>query len=202
MKATLILALLVAATYGVTLDTQQSTCTLCEFVIGQVESLIQQNATEQEVLGFIEDACNVLPSPYNSLCVAEIQAEGPQIIQYIINQEPPQTVCTQLYLCQSEIREEHKEKVENLNTQSQSTTTTESSNSNCEFCNYIVGVVGSYLTASSTEEEIQNVLLTKVCVLDPSGECASFVRAYLPAVVAYARENVTPQKICAEIASC
>lgn len=44
---------------------QQSPCVICQMVVQMVESYIQQNATEQQILTKLESVCERLPSPYS-----------------------------------------------------------------------------------------------------------------------------------------
>jgi len=67
--------------------------------MSMLEGFITENSTETQILSFIESYCNILPSPYNQICIQGIADNGPYIIQQLINAENPTIVCQQLGLC-------------------------------------------------------------------------------------------------------
>lgn len=68
MKLFLVLALVVAFAWGAVLPQREAggqSCMLCEFVIQTAEGYLSSNASEQEIIKFLEQACGLVPAPYS-----------------------------------------------------------------------------------------------------------------------------------------
>eukprot|EP01126_Amoeba_proteus_P016716 TRINITY_DN1782_c0_g3_i2.p1 TRINITY_DN1782_c0_g3~~TRINITY_DN1782_c0_g3_i2.p1 ORF type:complete len:176 (+),score=34.04 TRINITY_DN1782_c0_g3_i2:57-584(+) len=126
------------------------TCTFCEYVIQIAETYIENNATEQEVIDLFSKACSVLPSPYNTLCQQEVDQWGPVIIQWIINKEDPQAICSQLHLCTV--------------TRLARRTVQQSS---CDICQLVVSYADNFLQSNGTEAGLEKALDSLCSLLPP-----------------------------------
>ncbi|KYQ89751.1 saposin B domain-containing protein [Tieghemostelium lacteum] len=75
-------------------------CTVCEFIFKEVETFVEQNQTESEIIAAVAQECNILVVPtFVQICQSIVDQYAPQIIQYVLNQETPQSACTLLGLC-------------------------------------------------------------------------------------------------------
>jgi saposin len=80
-------------------------CGVCELVIASVEQYMQQNATEAQIIAFLENVCNALPGGVGSICSAVVDQYVPLMIQWLVTNESPSVFCTQVGLCSSETTE-------------------------------------------------------------------------------------------------
>eukprot|EP01120_Amphizonella_sp_Union-15-10_P010759 TRINITY_DN441_c0_g2_i1.p1 TRINITY_DN441_c0_g2~~TRINITY_DN441_c0_g2_i1.p1 ORF type:complete len:268 (-),score=35.30 TRINITY_DN441_c0_g2_i1:52-855(-) len=74
-------------------------CTICQFIISWVEGEIGQNRTEAAIKDALDKVCSYLPSIYGSDCVILVNTYLNEIVQYLLNNEPPLTVCQQINEC-------------------------------------------------------------------------------------------------------
>jgi len=178
-------------------------CAPCQTGIGLLESFITENSTETQVLQFLEQFCNVLPAPYNQVCIQGIADNGPSIIQQIINAENPTIVCQQLGLCTFEgkvdlqkVRELMQLKMARQN-KIKSAGDTE-----CSICVFAVGQLENYISEDSTEEEIEQYLDQICSMLGPfESQCMQIVQnvpQYINTL--FATEN--PQLVCTQAGVC
>eukprot|EP01112_Ceratiomyxa_fruticulosa_P007711 TRINITY_DN1999_c0_g3_i2.p1 TRINITY_DN1999_c0_g3~~TRINITY_DN1999_c0_g3_i2.p1 ORF type:complete len:314 (+),score=59.79 TRINITY_DN1999_c0_g3_i2:183-1124(+) len=172
----------------VTVEGSGAECTLCEFVVGQVEGYVAQNRTEAQIISFLTSDCKILSKPsWVATCQNIVDDFAPTIIEYILNKENPQTICTQLTLCSS------SEKVEMVG------------DTACSLCTYIVNLVENYLQNNATETEILTKLEGDCTILGiPSwiNECKSLINVYGPDIVNYLIHNEDPTTVCAQLGLC
>jgi len=81
---------------------EQGGCPICEMVVTYVEQLVAQNNTIAEIIAKVEEVCNLLPAPGSSFCDTLAQQYVPQLVQWILNKENPQTFCTSIGFCTKE----------------------------------------------------------------------------------------------------
>lgn len=74
-------------------------CIMCNYVMEWSEHAITDNSTVEHIESFLDMICDKLPKTYGSLCNNLVEMYTPELIQYILNKETPQTVCDQLQLC-------------------------------------------------------------------------------------------------------
>uniref|UniRef100_A0A6B2LJ60 Saposin B-type domain-containing protein n=1 Tax=Arcella intermedia TaxID=1963864 RepID=A0A6B2LJ60_9EUKA len=160
----------------------QTDCVLCEYVIQTAEQLIVQNATEAQILAFLESACILLPSPYNETCYTAIETQGPQIIQWLVDKESPEVVCTQLALCP---------------------TTEVQGGDYCSICELVVGYVEAAISSNATEQQIE-AGLDQLCAALPTGapQCVAVVNAYTPQIIKWIMSNEDPDTFCTQAGLC
>jgi len=122
----------------IALVSAQGLCIPCQTAIGLLESVITENTTETQILEFLEQYCNLLPSPYNQACIQGIADNGPAIIQQLVNAENPMIVCQQLNLCTSA-----EEEVHIMDTQKVQ---------DCQICADAVLLIESFITQQKNRE--------------------------------------------------
>ncbi len=79
-------------------------CSICEFIVKEVETFVGNNKTESEILTELDKACVILVNPnWIADCKALVNSEGPTLIQYVINDEPPAAACHAVGLCNASL---------------------------------------------------------------------------------------------------
>ncbi len=73
-------------------------CLMCKFITGEVEKLISDGKTEQEIIKELEKACAML-GKFKNICDSLVDTYLPIIIKLLIEKETPEVVCKQLRLC-------------------------------------------------------------------------------------------------------
>jgi len=115
-------------------------CAVCELVLTEIEKLLSQNSTEQQIIDSVEKVCFYMPKPYAGICKSFIDQYAPQIIQLLLNQYPPAEVCKQLGLCKTAIVKSAPTDVY------------------CESCKYILTEMEKYIAKNSTEQHIIHIV--------------------------------------------
>jgi len=80
-------------------DVEQGACQICELIVTYVEQLVAQNNTISEIEQKIDALCALIPSPGSGICQTLVNGYLPQIINWVIKKESPQTVCSQVKAC-------------------------------------------------------------------------------------------------------
>jgi len=155
---------------------------LCDFAINGVEVYIQQNGTETQIIDFLSTVCNLLSGNNQPICLAVLKNHGADIIQQIINNEPPAKVCQQLSLCP---------------------TFKGPFDLDCSICTILVSYVEELVATNATETEIENALDGFCQALGPIGSsCVNIVNAYTPAMIAWIEKQEDPAIFCAQVGLC
>ena len=60
---------------------------------------LAENATEEQIVKALEVICLLSPVTFQQECQAFVAQEVPIIIQYLLNKQNPDTICSELNLC-------------------------------------------------------------------------------------------------------
>lgn len=124
------------------------TCEICTFVVNLVEGYLQNNATEEQILTNLESDCKLLGnSGWIATCQGIIEAYGPDLITYLIDNETPELACAQVGLCSSASVQITKVTADGVS---------------CIACEFIARTVEGYLANNKSEAEILT-LVEKDC---------------------------------------
>jgi saposin len=181
----LVLGLALTCSYAAKPQEKIDSCAICQFVVGYIEGELGNNRTEENIIQTVEKVCTFVPSILQAECNALIATYGPQLIQSLINDEPPEVMCAQIGLCTSE-------------------TVVDPQLDTCSLCEFVVGYVESELDANATEAQIEAVL-DSVCSLVPSTlrpECTAFINTYFDQLVQLLINEESPEIACAQLKLC
>jgi len=172
-------------------------CLPCQEVVALIENYATSNATEDKILAQLESLCTLLPQGYQQQCMQAIAENGPAIIQMIIKQEDPATVCAQLQLCTSKVTSKPSPRlpVHRVKTQDDPV---------CQECALLVRAIEDYVNLQGlTPEEIQTLLDNYVCPYFsiPSDQCQE-VSAEVEIIVQLLQKRTDPATICNQIGAC
>jgi saposin len=74
-------------------------CSICKYVVGYVDAVIQKNKSEAAVEAALEKVCTILPHALNASCVQFVEKYGPALVHLLENYTTPEQVCAALKLC-------------------------------------------------------------------------------------------------------
>jgi len=63
------------------------------------QGFVRANATEQEIINFIDEACDFTPETWQAECKIYVQQEVPVIIQLVEDNVPPEVICIKVGVC-------------------------------------------------------------------------------------------------------
>jgi len=74
-------------------------CALCEFVMKELDSLIGNNATQEDIEEALEQVCGLLPGLLTGECKSLIKEYGPSILKALLDHLDPKQICSEIKLC-------------------------------------------------------------------------------------------------------
>ncbi|NXE96422.1 SAP protein, partial [Menura novaehollandiae] len=74
-------------------------CEVCQFTVKAVESLLENNVTEEQLVNDIEKVCYVLPHGIIGQCKDFVNSYGKAVVIMLLEATDPAAVCTMLRCC-------------------------------------------------------------------------------------------------------
>jgi len=165
-------------------------CSVCQLVVSFTEKWVQNNATEAEILSYLDNLCADLPV-LGAQCTSVVNQYAPQLIAYVVNKENPQTFCSQVGLCSNQL------------VQSAQSQKREEEQSVCPICQLVMSSIEAWLAQNATEQEIIAQLDVLCAALGPlSSSCDSLVSTYAPEMIQWVEKNENPAAFCAQVGLC
>ncbi|GAA6094238.1 prosaposin isoform X3 [Tachysurus ichikawai] len=169
-------------------------CAVCEFVMKEIESLIQDQTTEDEVVQAVEKVCSILPSTLSAQCKDLIDTYGQAIIELLIQEADPKTICSLLGLCRDASRTfvPVMVKAEFV------------AGGFCDVCKMAVRYVDGILEQNATEAQIEEAV-KKVCNFLPDEyktQCDQLIEQYEPLIVQLMLQALDPEFVCMKLGAC
>lgn len=167
-------------------------CILCEYVMKEILTLIENNRTEEKIMAALDEVCNVLPSSLKQSCLDFVNVYGRAILSLLETQVSPAEVCTLLGLCKSQKVElvKYEPKVDDAET--------------CLICETVIQYVETLVNENSTVQEV-DAILKKVCNFLPDTmkiQCDSLVDEYSDLIIKYIVAQYNPKEVCTLIKLC
>ncbi|KAF7667369.1 hypothetical protein LDENG_00065740 [Lucifuga dentata] len=169
-------------------------CAICEFVMTKLEDMLQDQTTEEEVIHAVEKVCSLLPSTLSSQCQELIEAYGQAIIEMLLQEADPKTVCKALALCNDASRAYIPVMDK----------TRFNSGGFCEVCKTAISYLDTILEKNATKEKIEEAV-RKVCSFLPESvqtECDQLVEQYEPELVQLLLQMIEPDFVCIKLGAC
>eukprot|EP00057_Strongylocentrotus_purpuratus_P021219 XP_011675693.1 PREDICTED: proactivator polypeptide [Strongylocentrotus purpuratus] len=161
--------------------------------VGELETILSSNKTKEEIKQEVEKLlCGNLPSPINTQCLSFMEIYGDVLVQLLIEQLDPSSVCAEVGLCDAS---KHQ-----LNTRMPPL----EAGTECLVCEFMVSKLEDEIKENSTESEIRSVL-DKVCYeLPPTvrGDCDTLVAEYTERIVEYLLSQFEPKALCTALGLC
>jgi len=173
-----------------------SSCTNCLLIVSTAENFISEDTTEKEVELILENICLLFPdNATENECDALIETFTPEAIQLVIQQESPSVVCTQVGSCtfgQLRLLQKAK-KVKKINGAIE-----------CSLCQAAVGYAEAYVTANTTEQQVET-LLDKACAIFPNSTqqmCDGIVNTLVTDGFQLIINDEPPSVVCTQVGLC
>ncbi|XP_051773653.1 prosaposin [Ctenopharyngodon idella] len=167
-------------------------CAICEFVLKELESMIEDHTSEAEIVQAVEKVCDILPSSLTAQCKDLIDAYGQAIIELLVQEADPKTICSFLALCNgvSHVPVMDKQQFE--------------AGDFCAVCKMAVRYVDGILEQNATQAEIEDAV-RKVCNFLPDSvrdECNQLIEQYEPMLVQLMLQALDPDFVCMKLGAC
>uniref|UniRef100_A0A4W5QRU8 Prosaposin n=1 Tax=Hucho hucho TaxID=62062 RepID=A0A4W5QRU8_9TELE len=169
-------------------------CIACEFIMKEVESMLGDEKTEQNVVHVLEKVCSMLPPSMSAQCKDLIEAYGQAIIKLLVEEADPKTICTVLGLCKDASRAFipvlDQSQVE--------------AGGFCDVCKMAVRYIDGILEQNATQAQIEGAV-RKVCSFVPvgvRGQCDQLIEQYEPMLVQILLQMLDPDFVCMKVGVC
>ncbi|PIK50803.1 hypothetical protein BSL78_12333 [Apostichopus japonicus] len=113
---------------------QSPKCTLCEYVMQKLETMISKQSTVAEIEAALEKVCSLLPGSISDQCQQFVDQYTPTIINLIVQNVSPQLICRTLGLCKASSESDVHEQL----------------GPTCVLCQYVMKELESLLAKEST----------------------------------------------------
>jgi saposin len=173
--------------------TGSSMCTTCEFAVTIADTELKANATQEEVIQFVDNLCSILPQTIRTECDNFVAKYGPQFMDALASKLVPSTICTEIGVCTKSVAVDAA-----VISQPSSLTM-----SMCSICEYVVAAAETIITNNSTETEIEKYLDDACDILGKySSLCTGFIDTYLPVIFDDLVNGESPATVCAALKLC
>jgi saposin len=185
----LVVVLLVAASFASAAQAtprrapNDSTCSLCTFMVSTVESYLANNQTVLQIEAMLNKVCYILPDVLQAECIMMV-AQLPEIVKQLQDQYPPEVVCTNIGLCNK-------------------TAVVPKDSTSCPLCEFAVDQIEQYLLQNATQQQIIESL-EYICQLVPQqfqSSCIDLI-SQVPICIKYLKEQFPPKEICTRLGFC
>jgi len=168
-------------------------CDTCKQLVSYVETLLEEQKTQQEIIALAQQLCEQIPSPYGTICDALVAQYIPQIISWLEQEIEVFDVCRKLGLCTDAVRSPRVPIPAGAN-----------NGFACDTCKQLVAYVETLLEEKKTQEEII-ALAQKLCdqIPAPYGTiCDALVAQFIPQIISWLEQEIEVIDICNKLGLC
>merc|ERR1712136_375931 len=161
-------------------------CELCSVVTHELDQLIEEDSTQDEIEAALDKVCSLLPADYVGQCDDLVARYKSYMVQILLEFATPQQLCGFLRLCPTQVKLGGEQ---------------------CTVCTFIAVELDNMLADADTEKEIA-AKIEAVCSHLPSfpatlrTDCDQFVEDNLPKILAELAKDMEPKTICSAIHMC
>merc|ERR1712136_631372 len=161
-------------------------CELCSVVTHELDQLIEEDSTQDEIEAALDKVCSLLPADYVGQCDDLVARYKSYMVQILLEFATPQQLCGFLRLCPTQVKLGGEQ---------------------CTVCTFIAVELDNMLADADTEKEI-TAKIEAVCSHLPSfpatlrTDCDQFVEDNLPKILAELAKDMEPKTICSAIHMC
>jgi saposin len=184
-------------------------CDFCKTIVLDVEIYIKENKTEQEILVFLINACQMIPvKSLSSECQSTVQTYLLLIIDLITHNVEPQVVCSLIKLCDgledkvshpklpvAEVKPQPITKFSPLPIHSEPI---------CSDCKKFFTDIKNMVLSNATEAQIEAMIDQTLCAYLGTYEqmCKDLVKEYMPEIMQLLSSEFDPNVVCQSFGFC
>ncbi|OCT71933.1 hypothetical protein XELAEV_18034910mg [Xenopus laevis] len=169
-------------------------CEVCELMVSQLEKLLDNNRTRENIKHGLEKVCKLLPSQYTQKCEDMIEEYSDALIELLEQEANPQAICTALGYCSGS----KNLKIVKISAEKAA------AGDYCAVCKMLMRYVDELLEKNATEIRIK-AFLGRICNFLPDSmqnECSALVNEYEPLFIQLLLEALDPSFICIKVNLC
>jgi len=181
------------------------TCVMCEFVVTLLSKLVNDNSTEPEMVKELEFLCNyTMPSSWRSQCNEFVDAYGPKIIDYLIQDIDPEAICALIDLCPSEKKFQQQQQQQLIGQDEKNSNLIKNYEMPCVVCQYVVQFLSNQIEIDRTEAVLE-IAVKNVCQLTPNSYkkyCKTMIDSHGSKLIGLIDTYKNSQDVCYTISHC
>ncbi|NWI96971.1 SAP protein, partial [Pitta sordida] len=173
-----------------------SMCEVCQATVRTVESLLENNMTEEQLVNDVEKVCYLLPHGIIGQCKDLVNSYGKAVVVMLLQATDPAAICTILNFCPRQ--------GDTLRGAAPLGQLVASTGAVCNVCQILITYFDNELLKNETLEELGGVL-EKGCEMLPTpltSKCEALIMQYEPAAVRLFVQIMDPNFICTKIRAC
>ncbi|XP_054003194.1 uncharacterized protein LOC128889529 isoform X2 [Hylaeus anthracinus] len=180
-------------------DTEGATCTICEYVIRFIEKELGSEKGKDKVTGTVRGICKHLPNKVHGKCNDLITKHGNNIIDKIVQNVSPKSVCKLIRVCSTYMQMEFAV-IEEVPDTFESTDISEDINlgPTCVVCEYAMRFIEKKLGSEKAKNKVEDAV-RGVCKHLPkhlSNDCNKFVNKHGDTVIDVIVKGMSPKTVC------
>ncbi|EFA75967.1 saposin A [Heterostelium album PN500] len=181
-------------------------CSLCSYVVSRVEGYFEGKLNETEIMSRLDDDCKFLDEPtIVDACTTLINEYGPLIISSIESGVEPQTVCTEIKVCDPSTSKKHIN-INIINIQEPTVVVEEQivGGVYCPICTMVASYTEEYLASNKTETEIIKLIKNDCLMIEKTwtAQCQAIASNYVPQMIEWFEREQTPSVVCKNLGYC
>lgn len=195
-------------------------CVMCEYALTQLDQMLGDHKTEEEIRQALDHLCSVLPKTLSGECQAFVDTYTEQIIHMLIDDLTPDQVCRELHLCDSKAPQLQELSATNqlplsrmfVGVPPQASANSVSAPADkehqdtvCVMCEFVMQQIDQYLEDNTTKNEIVEVV-DFICAHLPStlmNDCINFVDLYGDSIIdILVNQELDPKLVCQTLTLC
>jgi len=175
-------------------------CTLCEYAMTALDQALEDSRNIYTIEKEMEVLCQSLTAPVHKECVKMVDKYTSEIINMLIDDYPPQMICSELALCvNSEISSNDVYAVDFTEDVIIGDDDEEQESVGCVMCEFAMEVIDEHLDDSPTVDQVERVVQF-MCSYMPgtiADKCEAFVDKYGQRLIdALVKDDLNPAKVC------
>ncbi|KAJ1528491.1 hypothetical protein ONE63_006899 [Megalurothrips usitatus] len=174
-------------------------CVMCEFALTRIDSMLKNNASEQEIKHVVYRVCDYLPKTVTPQCKKFVDEYADLVITLLAQELDPKKVCAEIKLCKpnafysdivalSQFQEHTRKNVEE-----------------CALCQGFVQALDTFMQDPKVEEKMGEVFI-RACGVLPArmySKCRDFIKVYGPSIEnIIAKVSIPDDLVCGKIGVC
>lgn len=178
-------------------------CVVCEYIMSEVDNILKENRSREAIENALKMVCSKLPATISQECTDFVNQYADLVINLLIQEGDPKTVCKALNLCSSKQKKTNINSIRFLPIPGQ-VASLRLGDEKCEVCEVILNYLDEALKENKTVQAVE-ALLDQVCNFLPTTfkeECDTIVAQYGPVIAQLFSQLLDPKKICQEIKLC
>lgn len=197
-------------------------CVMCEYAITQLDKMLGDHKTEEEIRQALDQLCSVLPKTVRAECQLFVDTYTDQVIRMLINELTPDQICIELHLCKPDSSQLQELTGANqlplsrmfvgIPPQPQASLNSVDApggkmhqSTECVLCEFVLTKIDNYIEDNTTKNEIIEVV-DFVCAHLPStlmNDCIDFVDLYGDSIIdILVDQELDPKLVCQTLKIC